>query len=125
PLPIGTLDADTIDPNAEDEDEDSILTAEDLDDSNGDDEAVSPEEADNQTRATYQRRAQASYEMFAVKYKQRFKWLRPSLFTARLKKQLREDADQLLEVLAICGDWQPANDTKLAELKALIGGKHR
>jgi superfamily II DNA or RNA helicase len=122
-LPIGTLDADTIDPSAEDEDEDedSILTAEDDDDSGAD--AAQVEQGDT-TRSAYQRRARAAYDLFAGRYKKRFKWLRPTLFTAALKRKLREDSDQLMEVLRICGAWDAAADTKLNALHDLIAQQH-
>ncbi|MBK9746637.1 MAG: NgoFVII family restriction endonuclease [Chloroflexi bacterium] len=121
PLPIGTLDADTIDPGAEDEDEDSILTAEDGAENSTDAAQVEHGET---TRSAYQRRAQAAYELFNGRYKKRFKWLRPTLFTAALKKKLREDSDQLLEVLRICGIWDAAVDTKLNALHDLIARQH-
>ena len=123
PLPIGTLDADTIDPNAEDEDADSLLAAVDEDeDTNG---AVSSN-SDSGIAAhdSYRQRAEAAYALFAERYRKRFKWLRPSLFTNALKKKLREDNDQLLEVLAICGDWNPTSDTKLAALYDLIAHQY-
>ncbi|MCK6580988.1 MAG: phospholipase D-like domain-containing protein [Anaerolineae bacterium] len=121
PLPIGTLDADAIDPSAEDEDEDSILTAEDVDENGAD--AAQVEQGDT-TRSAYQRRAQTAYELFSGGYKRRFKWLRPTLFSAALKTKLREDSDQLLEVLRLCGTWDAASDTKLNALHDLIARQH-
>ncbi|MBL8133212.1 MAG: NgoFVII family restriction endonuclease [Anaerolineae bacterium] len=129
PLPIGTLDADTIDPSIEDEDEDSILTAgealtaEDVEENGAETEAAQVEQGDT-TRSAYQRRAQAAYALFSGSYKKRFKWLRPTLFTAALKKKLREDSDQLMEVLSICGAWDAAGDTKLNALHDLIAWHH-
>jgi len=123
PLPIGTLDADTIDPNAEDEDEDSILTADNIDE-NGSKADAAKVERGGTSRDAYQHRAQAAYDLFAGRYKKRFKWLRPSLFTSTLKKKLREDSDQLLEVLRICGVWNAADDTKLTALHDLIAHQH-
>lgn len=121
PLPIGTLDADTIDPGVEDEDEDSILTAEDVEENGTNTAQVEQGET---TRSAYQRRAQTAYELFSGSYKRRFKWLRPTLFTAALKKKLREDSDQLMEVLRLCGEWNPAADTKLNALHDLIARQH-
>ncbi|MFQ3659287.1 MAG: helicase-related protein [Anaerolineae bacterium] len=123
PLPVGTLDADTIDPGAEDEDTDSILTADDVDENGGETDVVRVEQGDT-TQSAYQRRAQAAYDLFAGRYKKRFKWLRPSLFTNALKKKLREDSDQLLEVLRLCGDWNAAEDTKLVALHHMITSQH-
>ena len=127
PLPIGTLDADTIDPTAEDEDEDSILTAEDVE-GNGSETEADVEtlqiESGDTSRDAYRRRAESAYRLFAGPYKKRFRWLRPTLFTGALKKKLREDSDQLKEVLSLCGTWSAAGDTKLSALYDLIARQH-
>jgi superfamily II DNA or RNA helicase len=123
PLPIGTLDADTIDPNAEDEDADSVLSAVETrtaDPDAGDD----IDEAQRDPRKSYQERAQAAYALFAGRYKRRFKWIRPSLFTPKLEKALREDSDQLMEVLRLCGEWLPQGDDKLLMLYDLMMRQH-
>jgi superfamily II DNA or RNA helicase len=122
-LPIGTLDADTIDPSGEDEDEDSILTAEDVEENDNVMDAAQVEQGDI-AQVAYRRRAQIAYTAFSGRYKKRFKWLRPNLFTATLKKRLREDSDQLLEVLRICGNWDASTDTKLAALYDLLTRQH-
>lgn len=121
-LPIGTLDADTIDPSVEDEDEDSILTAEDTEENGTETEGGTVQVG--QSRGSYQQRAQNAYALFTGRYKKRFKWIRPSLFTNTLKRKLREDSDQLLEVLRICGTWNAAADTKLTALYDLIAQQY-
>jgi len=129
PLPIGTLDAGTIDPNAEDEDADSILTAEDVDEDGSEagadaDANIAQVEQGDTTRSSYQRRARTAYDLFAGRYRKRFKWLRPSLFTSALKKALHEDSDQLLEVLHLCKAWNATEDTKLIALHDIIARQH-
>jgi superfamily II DNA or RNA helicase len=114
-LPIGTLDADTID--AQDEDADSILSADPDEDGATDETQIDPS-------ASYARRAQIAYDLFAGRYKKRFRWLRPGLFTPSLKKKLREDSDQLLEVLRLCGAWDADADAKLIALHNLIAHQH-
>lgn len=125
PIPIGTLDADALDTNTEDEDTDSLQTALDLEE-NGEvaDEVVEVENNNSVSRAAYQRRAKQAYSQFSKQYRKRFKWLRPTLFTPRLKKQLAEDIDALLEVIQLCGEWHIEEDTKLAALYDLIVRKH-
>ncbi len=122
PFPIGTLDADTIDPGAEDEDQDSVLS---LVDGENDDRSEDIQiETGEATRQAFQRRAQQAYTLFSERYQRRFKWLRPTLFTATLKKKLREDIDLLMEVLSLCGAWDNSDDTKLAALRELVTHQH-
>jgi SNF2 family DNA or RNA helicase len=125
PLPIGTLDADMLDPDTEDEDTESLQTALELEDSIDADDVV--ESNDNrmaQTHRAYAQRAQDAYKLFSGKYKKRFKWLRANLFNAKLKKQLEEDNRSLLQVNQICGEWNTAEDTKLEALYRLIVEQH-
>ncbi len=124
-LPIGTLDADTIDPNAEDEDADSLLAALEP---NDEDEIGANElqvEAIEGTHQAYQQRAQQAYDLFSRRYQRRFKWLRPTLFTGALQKKLREDINLLIEVLRFWGSWDSADDTKLVALYDLIARQHQ
>lgn len=125
PLPIGSLDADILDPNTEDEDNESLQTALELED-NGDtdDMTESVENSLAQTSQAYAQRAQDAYTLFSGKYKKRFKWLRSSLFNNSLKKQLKEDINLLLQVSQICGEWQTTEDTKLAALHDLVTQTH-
>jgi hypothetical protein len=124
-LPIGTLDADALDANTEDEDTDSLQTALDLEeDGEPDTEALHTESGDSVSHAAYHQRAKRAYTQFANQYRKRFKWLRPALFTPRLKKQLSDDIDVLLEVIQLCGEWQVEQDTKLEALYDLIMGLH-
>ncbi len=125
PISIGTLDAEALDTHTEDEDTDSLQTALDLEEyDENTDEALNVENADSPTRTAYQRRAKQAYDLFANQYRKRFKWLRPSLFTPKLKKQLSEDVEILLEVIRLCGEWQVEQDTKLAALHDLIMREH-
>jgi hypothetical protein len=119
PLPIGTLDADTIDPGVGDEDVEGVPIPDD--DENGGD----PGEMDDAPVTDYGHRAQGAYTLFSERYKKRFKWLRPSLFNASLKKKLRDDSEHLLQVLKMCGAWKPSEDTKLAALHDLIARQSR
>lgn len=133
PLPIGAVNADLLDTYTEDEDVDSLLTtsasasAAEIDGDEDDqtyDDTFTAEAMLELTRGRYKQRAQQAYTLLTGKYQRRFKWLRPTLFTARLKKQLLQDADALLAVLQQCGAWQVDQDTKLLTLYNLITQVH-
>jgi superfamily II DNA or RNA helicase len=124
PLPIGTLDADMLDPNTEDEDTESLQTALESEDNGEAEGAESFEDGIAQSKLAYIKRAQEAYSLFSGKYKKRFKWLRSALFTGKLKKQLEEDNRLLLEVLNLCGEWDTGEDTKLTAIYDLITQQH-
>ena len=119
-LPIGSLDAHILDSDTQDEDSDSDYVALRLDNDSDSDGAVVAESAGD----TYAQRARAAYELFSRRYRGRFKWLRPSLFTDDLARELRQDIDRLTKVKQVCGDWNVAEDTKLAALHRLISDEH-
>lgn len=118
-IPIGTQDAEMLDPGIADTE---TLFAED-EDENGD-------STDQQTTSTlrtnddFSQRAGEIYEAYTAHWKRRFKWLRPGLFVEQLAADLREDIAALLTVLALCGDWDAGKDAKLAALVKLLTEKH-
>ena len=83
-----------------------------------------PSQADVR-RLTRERAAQV-YDEYATLYKRRFKWLRPDLFSAHLKRDLAADARALLDVMqrCECSDWDPASDAKLNALHRLLTVDH-
>lgn len=119
-LPIGSLDAHILDSDTQDEDSDSLFVALHLDDEgDSDDLADTKDLAEN-----YVQRARAAYGLFSGRYKRRFKWLRASLFTDSLGRELQDDINRLTKVIQFCGDWNVAEDTKLAALHELISADH-
>jgi hypothetical protein len=64
------------------------------------------------------------YNIYTSDFKRRFKWLRPELFGAALKNDLKEDAASLLTVLARAGAWNAERDTKLQALLSLLTQRH-
>jgi len=122
PLPIGTLDADILDPATEDEDAESLMTARDLEETSDADDFI--EQALEMSIARYTQRAQEAYTSFSGQHKKRFKWLRSALFTAKLKHELTSDNRHLLEVIRLCGKWNVLEDTKLHALHRLIAEQH-
>ena len=119
-LPIGALDAHILDPDTQDEDSDSTYVALRLDaDGDAADETAADEHA-----ADYTRRARAAYDLFNGRYRRRFKWVRASLFTDDLSRELRDDIERLTQVMQLCGEWNVAEDTKLAALDRLVNEAH-
>jgi hypothetical protein len=121
-IPIGTQDAELLDTRNVDEDADSIVI--DLFDV----EAIEPENAEEpgETEAIevseqgYRQRAAAVYQDYATRYRRRFKWIRPSLFSQQLGKDLRADAKALIGILNQCGVWDGQQDRKLMALRQLL-----
>jgi len=130
-IPLGTQDADLLDAAMNDEDRDgtapALFDGDRDDDSDGAAEPLPggsrPERADEDE---YRRRADKVYDLYAANsaYKKRFKWLRPSLFTSRLKRDLLADARALIGVLDVCGTWDVDADAKLNALARLIVVDH-
>jgi len=119
PLPLGTQDAELLDPAIADEE---ALFA-DEDDDNGDG-SEQPTSNTLQTDADFKRRAGEIYDSYAGQWKRRFKWLRPGLFVSQLAADLREDINALLKVLKLCGKWDAGKDAKLGALLKLVTEKH-
>ncbi|MGB7444310.1 MAG: helicase-related protein [Coleofasciculaceae cyanobacterium] len=76
------------------------------------------------TEAEYRQRAAAVYQEYVTRYQRRFKWLRPKLFKASLKKDLLSDAKALISLVDECGDWDANQDQKLAALIELLSKIH-
>ncbi len=124
-LPIGTQDAELLDPGVSDEDENALLP-DAIDDADGGETTTMASLIASPLRSEdeYRRRAAQVYQQYAGQYRRRFKWLRPTFFTADLKKDLLSDARALLSVLNWCGTWDAAKDAKLAALVDLLAQQH-
>ncbi len=124
PLPIGSQNADMLDSRFEDRDADDATLILDA----GDDDDIQIDSTNSQTNSyttsDYQQRAAAIYQLYTTKYKNRFKWLRPSLFHAVLQEELTGDAVALIQVLQQYGTWDPEKDAKLNALQALLTEIH-
>ncbi len=120
-IPIGTQDAELLDPGIADDEETSIFAEEEGDD-NGTASPSTP--AALRTDGDFKKRAGEIYGTYAVAWKKRFKWLRPGLFVNQLATDLREDIQSLLKVLALCGEWDQKKDAKLDALWTLLSKKH-
>ena len=122
PLPLGTQDAAMLDSRFADEDAeweyDASLDPTSMLAGRGD-VGTSP-----CTEVEFQARASMVYEDYTKRYKTRFKWLRPNLFSNALKEDLQADTDSLLHMLKDHGPWLPDLDTKLDALYELLVTKY-
>jgi hypothetical protein len=128
PLPIGTQGAEMLDTRFEDKDADAIdystldLFDDDTDDT--DDTTATPTLAPLRTETAFRERATAAYDLYATRYKRRFRWIRPDLFRKSLGQHLRADAKDLLSILQPFGEWDVAQDAKLNALHQLLIETH-
>ena len=122
-IPLGTQGAELLDTRYSDEDAEYALPPDEEDDS--DPSGVEPpSNRILRTEAEFRTRAAEVYAAYSGTLKKRFKWLPGSLFIDALGKHLSSDARALIDVLDFCGDWKPSQDSKLAQLTALISQQH-
>ncbi len=118
PLPVGSQDAALLDLRLTDADEgtESLFAADD-----GEREDMEIQEtAGAWTAAGLAERAAEVYAAYRQQYQTRFKWLRSDLFLDSLERDLRSDADALVDILHANGEWDPARDAKLDALHTLL-----
>lgn len=124
PLPLGTQGADMLDVNGdldlESEAAEQAALVDDETEATNEIEAVREITPQAYTAAWYTQRAAAVYATYAGPLKRRFKWIRPTLFTPALKRDLASDAQALLALLESHAPWQVAHDTKLQQLIELL-----
>jgi SNF2 family DNA or RNA helicase len=122
PVPMGAQDAALLDERVNDEDSDE--EAADLFENSGPHRAAERSFAVLQSENEYRAKAKAIYEQYATEYKSRFLWFRADLFIDTLGKHLLTDAQSLMKILSLSGNWEPRNDSKLLALKDLIEATH-
>lgn len=115
PLPIGTQDAELLDPRFEDND--SLFSTETTDDETALQITASEK--------TFKARAADIYRIYEQGGGGRFRWLRSDLFKRSLKDSLLKDARNLIRVVEEAGVWEPERDSKLAALFELLTTKHK
>jgi len=125
PLPIGTQDAGFLDSRIQDEDLDGTsLQAGLFDETDNNEETDFQEPICLCDEEEFKKRAEAVYAEYAIRYKERFKWLRSAFFVPDLADDLRADAQALLNILQNCGEWNPDQDAKLKSLIRLLTVDH-
>ncbi|GAC1614971.1 MAG: helicase-related protein [Ktedonobacteraceae bacterium] len=129
-IPIGPQDAELLDTRSNDEDE-QIVLPETLDENDASTEGMGIVETittstqnELRTEDGYKKRSAEVYQQYARQFRKRFKWLRPTLFNASLKRDLQQDARNLIQLLEQCGRWEPDKDTKLLALVELLTRQH-
>lgn len=118
-VPVGTQDAGLLDTRDHDEDLEGLFL-----DENGDTESDTSSARGLRNEGQYRDRAANAYTAYSGSLRSRFKWLPSALFGDDLGKHLLADASSLINVLAMCGEWESDADTKLSELVKLISEKH-
>jgi superfamily II DNA or RNA helicase len=130
-LPIGQMGFDVFDDSSNDEDADSLVSADAMEEYNLDDENDEQEDISENcsllfSYETFMNTAETCYTFITEtnKKKRRFKWIRSELFQKELLKNLKADTNKLIKLLKNAGEWDSARDTKLATLLDLINNKH-
>lgn len=72
---------------------------------------------------TYSRKAEDYYRI--VTNRNNVAWLDSRYFKHTLKQLLLADCEQIINMIRLCGSWQPATDQKLSELDTLLSTKHK
>lgn len=73
----------------------------------------------------YLKRAQQIYDLFAVKFKKQFDWIRSEFFVSDMKKYLIDDSRAIIKILTTIKKWNPDEDRQLNALFSLINGPHK
>jgi superfamily II DNA or RNA helicase len=127
PLPIGSQSAEFLDTARTDEDETDLSLLFDTESETETDDSKNRDfEFLNLENSAFDYKARASeiYKRYETELKNRFKWIRSSLFLPNLKKDLAEDAENLRQLLEKQGTWQIEKDTKFLALLDLLTVKH-
>ena len=123
PLPIGATDAGMLDTQSYDKDADAAIS--NIFDQQEEDAPAGPvAPVLLRTEDEFRLRAAQVYDSFTSRYRRRFRWLSPHLFTDALHQHLRSDAATLRAVLERFGRWDPAQDAKLAALRQILMETH-
>jgi superfamily II DNA or RNA helicase len=130
-LPIGTQSAELLDTQSNDEDDEIVLPGTlDEDDASTEGMTVveeahtSPEQTSVYSEGLFKKQAAEVYQQYSTQFRKRFKWIKPTLFNASLKKDLRQDTQKLQNLLKQCGRWEAQHDQKLSALIDLLTQRH-
>jgi Helicase conserved C-terminal domain/PLD-like domain len=126
PVPVGTQNAEMLDPANNDADADAPQAAWDADGDDGHSN-VNPGENGAATAFSpeaYRQRAAQVYALYQTQYAHNFSWLRPLLFRPQFQEELAEDSRQLIGILKEGGVWDAGADRKLQILHKLISRTH-
>ncbi|TMC15280.1 MAG: NgoFVII family restriction endonuclease, partial [Chloroflexi bacterium] len=130
-LPIGTQSAELLDTQSNDED-DGIVLPGTLDEDDASTEGMTivdethtvAEQTSVYSEGFFKKQAAEVYQQYSTQFRKRFKWIKPTLFNASLRKDLRQDTQKLLNLLKQVQVWQAQHDQKLRALIDLITQRH-
>lgn len=117
-IPIGSQDASLLDASFQDEEFDLF------DEATGTGSSSSESQPTSRTAQEFAEAAKIVYELYAVKFNRRFKWLPAARFVPQLQRDLRKDAKSLIGLLKGCGVWDAEIDAKLNALHSLVTTQH-
>jgi len=124
PLPIGSQTADMLGDFNLDSDIEFSLFKDDQAGVSSTDGDLQAEDMGLSSNEGIRQNAAALYDLFSGELSTRFKWLSSDFFTDTLLQHLEEDSAALLDILKLCGVWDPDRDSKLAKIKELISRTH-
>ena len=70
----------------------------------------------------YRHKAGEYYQI--ISQKNNLAWLESKYFKRTLKQKLLADCNKIIDMINLCGNWNPSEDQKINELQSLINGKH-
>lgn len=122
-LPIGAQDPELLDTRFEDSD---VETQGSEEDEEGDvpGPVIAGDSNGLESERDYRARAAQVYADYRGRLASRFKWVPGGAFTPNLRADLAADAKAILSILADCGSWDPARDSKLNALNSLLKDGH-
>lgn len=118
PVPIGTQEAQMLDPAICDTDEETAEAEEQGVETSG------LSKARGLHLDHYGQMAMHIYKRYAVEFPPRFQWLPSRFFKPELKEHLQKDCKNLFQVLQEAGEWDPQLDAKVDALHRLLTENH-
>ena len=73
----------------------------------------------------YLKIAKELYGVFSSKKTNQFTWISGKLFNENLRASLKQDCDNVIEILKLAKNWKPASDRQLKALFQLISNDHK
>lgn len=117
PLPIGD-ENNLPDEFQDDDDMNNIFGINTDDPTNNGDKLTIPTDID-----FYMKKAEEYYKQ--ISSKSNVSWLDPAYFKRTLKTNLNKDCDVLIEMIKLCGPWEPDHDEKINELQRKLEKDHK
>lgn len=116
PLPIG--DEYVMPDYFADDEDDSAASIFDNTDNKSDNVLTIPTDID-----FFKKKAGKVYNL--IRQNGRVRWLSSEYFKQTLKKRLKSDCDNIIDMLRLCGTWNPKEDKKLDALERLLNDEHK